>query len=154
TAECTPGYEGCACLSGACLGDLQCFSDLCVEPPSGTETVGEDEEDTNDDDDDDDDDESSGVPEVTATESSTSAPGESTDDGVEETTNAESTEESSTTEPEPECLEMDNYCANGMFQTCVGGQWEETTCTEVCGVSGYLSPGCSNADACLCEGFA
>lgn len=40
TAEddaCTPGYEGCPCVSssgsGSCLEGLVCLSDLCVEPP-------------------------------------------------------------------------------------------------------------------------
>jgi hypothetical protein len=155
--ECTPGSEGCACVEGQCLGELQCFSNLCVVGPAASDSGDESEDESNDEADES---ESSGTPEVTATEGSTSAPGESSsDDGTpEESTGAEESssegEESSTTEPAPECLEMDNYCANGMFQTCVGGQWDETTCSEVCGATGYLSPGCASADACQCEGFA
>jgi hypothetical protein len=35
---CTPGSEGCACNEGRCLTDLQCLSNLCVDPagPGGT----------------------------------------------------------------------------------------------------------------------
>jgi hypothetical protein len=46
---CTPGYEGCPCVSGSstgsCLAGLVCLSELCVEPPmpppSGDETTAE-----------------------------------------------------------------------------------------------------------------
>lgn len=142
-AVCTPGYEGCACAMDTCLAGLQCLSGLCVDagPLEGTsEDTAPAEESTEEG-------ESSTSAPLTAGEESTTSGGE------ESTTSESSTEESSTTEPEPECLEGDNYCAEATFQTCVEGQWQVQTCQENCAPLGYDSPGCASTDACTCEGF-
>lgn len=142
---CTPGYEGCACAMDTCLAGLQCFSGLCVDAGPLETTNGEDttpaEESSEDD-------ESTSAPLTVGEESTTSSDEESTTTAVES-----SSEESTTTEPEPECLEGDNYCAEGEFQTCVEGQWQYSTCQEYCEPLGYDSPGCASTDGCTCEGF-
>lgn len=148
-AACAPGYEGCVCVEGGvCLDGLACLSNLCVQAPGDdtttdapAETSGDDEESSEDDDDDETGDLSVGT-ESTETTSPVSDESSSGD------------EESSTTEPEPECLESDNYCVEGELQTCVEGQWQETTCVDHCLLTGYESQGCANADSCACSGFA
>ena len=52
--ECTPGYEGCVCASGACLDGLACLSSYCVDPDWTPPTddaadTGDDVADTGDD---------------------------------------------------------------------------------------------------------
>jgi hypothetical protein len=148
-SACTPGYEACACMAGACLDGLVCLSDLCVAPVDVDTGPGE----------------SSG-PGTTDTPTTATS-----DDGSSSTDAPSSTESSSTTAPSgddesssggssettmapPECLEGDNYCLDAELQTCVGGVWQQSSCADACALTGYLSPGCASADACLCEGYA
>lgn len=126
-AVCPPGYEGCACTSdGLCLSGLACLSNLCVDPGTAAETSAADASTGND---------------------------AGTTTGADGTTTT-GDESSSTTEPEPECLEADNYCADSQLQTCVGGFWQVSTCEEHCLLTGYHATGCENSDGCHCEGFA
>ena len=130
--ECTPGYEGCACAEGdLCLAGLSCLSQLCVDAGQpGTTTDAE----------------GSTTSALTAEDS-----GSTTSSA---TTPSDESSSSETTAVEPECLEGDNYCADGEIQTCVDGFWDVRTCEEHCLLIGYHSPGCANADGCTCEGFA
>lgn len=38
--DCTLGSEGCACVEGLCLGDLECQAGVCVKPEAPTSTWG------------------------------------------------------------------------------------------------------------------
>jgi hypothetical protein len=126
---CTPGYEGCPCAAGLCLMGLACYSDLCVMAPDPTTSTSIDP------------DSSSGA---TGTESSTGDT--SSDSGP-----AESSSESSSTGPVAECMPDETACAEGMYQTCVDGSWQNETCNDVCAPNGYASSGCADALTCLCD---
>jgi hypothetical protein len=130
-----------------CLGDLTCLSNLCVSVPSD-DTTSAAPVDTGDE-------ESSGAQDDDESSSGALSVGEDTGETTSDDAETSSGgEESSTTEPEPECLEGDNYCAEAEHQTCVDGQWVTSTCEENCNLVGYHSTGCESADACLCDGFA
>lgn len=131
TDVCHAGYEGCPCTpDGVCLSGLTCLSNLCVDPGTAAETSAADT--------------TTGTDDGTTTiADGTTTAGDASGDGS-----------SSTTEPMPECLEADNYCADSQFQTCVGGFWQVSTCEEHCLLTGYHSTGCASSDACECEGFA
>lgn len=128
--ECIPGYEGCACYEGECLGDLSCASNLCVALPSMTEESGPAE--TTD-----------------AVDGSTSdAPDDTSSGGG---SNDTSSSESSTTEGVEACRDGETSCVDGTLQTCVDEMPVETLCEDYCGMLGFASDGCDGDDAgCLC----
>jgi hypothetical protein len=37
--ECIAGTEGCPCIEGSCVGDLECYSNVCVDPGSTSATT-------------------------------------------------------------------------------------------------------------------
>lgn len=145
-SACIPGYEACPCMAGACLDGLVCLSELCVAPADADTGPGE----------------STGPSTTDATAgtssdgSSTGAPSSTESSGTTAALDDESSSDGSseTTVAPPECLEGDNYCGDAELQTCVDGVWQHSSCADVCALTGYMSPGCASADACLCEGYA
>jgi hypothetical protein len=126
---CVPGYEGCPCFDDArCISGLQCLSNHCVSVPAST----------------------SGDP--TSSDASTSIATEASSGDTTEGTSSSGGDESSSTGVPAVCVDDDTYCDEGELQTCVDGQWELAACEEVCAVAGYASPGCGDADGCLCQG--
>lgn len=123
--ECTPGTEGCACDEGACEGELQCYSEICVMLPTESSSSG-------------------GV------ETSSSSAAESSSES-----SSGAAESSSTGVEQPvACEEEGNHvCHGGVLDVCTDGYLVTQSCDDQCAETGYLSPGCADGNACQCDGF-
>jgi hypothetical protein len=129
---CVAGYEGCPCFDDArCISGLRCLSNHCVTVPDASSTD-----------------------DTTPSEESTSTAAESSSGGATEESSSSSDGESSSTGIPAVCVDDDTYCDDEELQTCVDGQWVLATCEETCGLTGYASGGCGNADGCLCAGHS
>lgn len=125
---CVPGYEGCPCFADErCISGLECLSNHCVFVPAPTPTTGD----------------------TTPSDESTSTTAEASSGDA---TDGTSSDESSSTGIPAVCVDDDTYCNDDDLQTCVEGQWEVATCEEACGLTGYSSGVCRDADSCLCAG--